>query len=182
MLYVLLEGALRISELMNGLKVHLGQDGILLVFGKGATEREVALSARTVLAIQDYLATRANSSPFLFASGEGKQLTYEGVKSLFHRWKKTAPTAFEEVWPSAHTLRHTSAYHPRISAGISISFSRFATPYRVRSSTQSQLNIWTTAQAPLPQAGWSFNPSLSISHHAFLMRSPPSWVISASRR
>ena len=104
-IYVLLDGALRISELMNALKQHLNGDGILTVYGKGAKEREVALSGRTVAAIQEYFALRDDRSPFLFVTEEGKQLTYEGVKSLFHRWRKTAPTAFQGVRLSAHIRR-----------------------------------------------------------------------------
>ncbi|MFC1935841.1 tyrosine-type recombinase/integrase [Chloroflexota bacterium] len=118
MIYVLIDGALRISELMNALKQHLGADDILRVFGKGAKEREVALSGRTVAIIQEYLALRDDRSPFLFVSEEGRQLTYEGVKSLFHRWKKAAPGVFQGVRLSAHTLRHTSATMRRI-AGMS---------------------------------------------------------------
>ena len=44
-------------------------------------------------------------------------MTYYCVKSLFHRWKKAAPTAFQGVRLSAHTLRHTSATLRRV-AGI----------------------------------------------------------------
>ena len=118
MLYTLLDGALRISELMNALTIHLKQDGLLRVFGKGAKEREVALAPRTVTAIQEYHTLRNDESPFLFVTEDGNQLAYEGVKSLFHRWRDGAPAAFQGVRLSAHTLRHTSATMRRL-AGMS---------------------------------------------------------------
>ena len=103
---------------MNALIAHLGEDGILRVSGKGAKEREVVLAARTVMAIQDFHALRTDISPFLFVTEDGTQLTYHGVKSLFQRWRNAAPTAFQGVRLSAHTLRHTSATMRRM-AGMS---------------------------------------------------------------
>ena len=61
------------------------------MFGKGAKEREVALSPRTLAAVQNYLDLRVDSTPFLFVSEDGNQMTYYGVKSLFHRWRKSDP-------------------------------------------------------------------------------------------
>jgi integrase/recombinase XerD len=118
MLYVLLDGAIRISELMNAMKHHLMEEGILRVYGKGAKERDVALASKTLTAIQDYQDVREDKSPFLFVTEDGEQLAYEGVKSLFQRWRKADPTAFQGVRLSAHTLRHTSATMRRV-AGMS---------------------------------------------------------------
>jgi integrase/recombinase XerD len=118
MLCVLLDGALRISELMNALKVNLQSDGMFQVHGKGAKEREVALAPSTMAAIQTYLSLRQDASPFLMVTENGSQLTYDGVKSLFHRWRQAAPTAFQGVRLSAHTLRHTFATMRRV-AGMS---------------------------------------------------------------
>ena len=118
MLYVLLDGALRISELMNAMKHHLGEEGMLRVYGKGAKEREVALASKTLTTIQDYQDVREDKSPFLFVTEDGEQLAYAGVKSLFQRWHKADPPAFQGVRLSAHTLRHTSATMRRV-AGMS---------------------------------------------------------------
>tara|TARA_B100001013_G_scaffold88460_1_gene48999 strand:+ start:2413 stop:3234 length:822 start_codon:yes stop_codon:yes gene_type:complete len=118
MLYVLLDGALRISELMNAMKHHLGEEGMLRVYGKGAKEREVALASKTLTTIQDYQDVREDKSPFLFVTEDGEQLAYAGVKSLFQRWRKADPPAFQGVRLSAHTLRHTSATMRRV-AGMS---------------------------------------------------------------
>ena len=135
MLLTLLDGALRISELMNALSVHLEDDGILQVFGKGAKEREVVLAASTMTAIQDYHALRDDKSPFLFVTEDGAQLTYHGVKSLFQRWRNAAQTEFQGVRMSAHTLRHTSATMRRMagmSEGDLQTFLGHATPAMTR--------------------------------------------------
>jgi len=113
LLLVLIDGALRISELLTALRHELAVDGILRVLGKGQKEREVALAPRTLEAIGAYLAQRRDSSPFLFATDEGGPLTYHAVKSLFHRWKRAAPGAFQGVRLSPHTLRHTLAESAR---------------------------------------------------------------------
>ena len=120
---------------MNALTVHLKQDGLLRVFGKGAKEREVALASRTVTAIQEYHALRNDESPFLLVTEDGNQLAYEGVKSLFQRWRDAAPTAFQDVRLSAHTLRHTSATMRRMagmSEGDLQTFLGHATPAMTR--------------------------------------------------
>jgi len=135
MIYTLLDGALRISEWMNALKIHLSEDGTLRVYGKGAKEREVALAHPTMEAIHKYLALRQDTAPFLFVSDEGRQMTYTGVKSLFHRWRKSAPTAFQGIRLSAHTLRHTSATMRRVvgmSEGDLQTFLGHATPAMTR--------------------------------------------------
>jgi len=81
----------------------------------GRGEGEVALSPPTIQAINAYLGLREDYAPFLFASQDGRQMTYEGVKSLFRRWQKAAPTTFQGIRLSAHTLRHTSATLRRVS-------------------------------------------------------------------
>ncbi|MFC1935802.1 hypothetical protein ACFLX9_03485 [Chloroflexota bacterium] len=61
MLYILLDGTLRISELLTATRYQLAEDG--------------------------------------------RPLDYEGVKSLFQRWKRPPNGAFQGVRLSAHTLR-----------------------------------------------------------------------------
>ncbi|MCH8869639.1 MAG: site-specific integrase [Chloroflexi bacterium] len=114
MLMVLLDGALRVGELMGARRDLLREDGSLTVVGKGGKEREVALAAETVSQVNDYLDIRTDSSQFLFASKDGKPISYYAIKSLFHRLRKANPEAFSGVRLSAHTLRHTSATLRRI--------------------------------------------------------------------
>ena len=99
-------------------KNDLSIDGSLVVYGKGAKTRQVALSDKTVVAIDDYLMKRSDNAKPLFVSEEGKRLGYEAIKSLFHRWKAAEPEVFKNVRLSAHTLRHTSATLRRL-AGMS---------------------------------------------------------------
>ena len=61
---------------------------------------------------------RQDTSPFLIVTERGEPLDYEGVMSLFQRWKRAANGAFQGVRLSPHTLRHTSATMRRI-AGMS---------------------------------------------------------------
>jgi len=68
LLYVLLDGALRISELLTATRYQLGEDGILRVMGKGGKEREVALSPKTLDAIAAYMALRTDRSPYLLVT------------------------------------------------------------------------------------------------------------------
>lgn len=114
LLYLLLDGALRVSELINLLKTNLNEDGILRLSGKGGKEREVALFPTTIQAIGNYLSLRSDSANHLFVTEDGNRLSCDCIKSLFHRWKKSATLAFQGVRLSAHTLRHTSATLRRI--------------------------------------------------------------------
>ena len=78
----------------------------------------MALEPKTLTTIQDYQDAREDKSPFLFVTEDGEQLAYAGVKSLFQRWHKADPPAFQGVRLSAHTIRHTSATMRRV-AGMS---------------------------------------------------------------
>ena len=118
MLLTLIDGALRAGELISARKDDLSIDGSLVVNGKGAKTRQVALSKATVAAINNYLARRSGGSGHLFVNDSGSKLGYEAIKSLFHRWKKADPHYFNNIRLSAHTLRHTSATMRRL-AGMS---------------------------------------------------------------
>jgi len=106
---LLLDGALRVGELIGAQRNGLGDAGILRVMGKGDKEREVSLSDETLRSIEDYLKHRVDDCQFLFVSGKGGPLSYYAIKSLFHRLRKVSPEVFSGVRLSAHTLRHTSA-------------------------------------------------------------------------
>ena len=118
MLTTLLDGALRIGELLTARKADLSSDGLLVAHGKGAKTRQIALSETTLVAIGDYARQRSDSSDCIFVTNDGSRLSYEGIKSLFHRWKAADPETFKNVRLSAHTLRHTSATFRRL-AGMS---------------------------------------------------------------
>ena len=115
MLLTLIDGALRAGELISARKDDLSIDGSLVVNGKGAKTRQVALSKATVAAINNYLARRSGGSDHLFVNDSGSKLGYEAIKSLFHRWKKADPHYFNNIRLSPHTLRHTSATMRRLS-------------------------------------------------------------------
>ena len=118
MLLILIDGALRVGEMLSARKNDLSIEGSLTVYGKGAKTRQVALSDTTISAIRNYLEMRLDVSGEVFVSEDGSKLGYEAIKSLFHRWKASEPAAFNDVRLSAHTLRHTSATMRRL-AGMS---------------------------------------------------------------
>ena len=118
MLLILIDGALRVGEMLSARKNDLSIEGSLTVYGKGAKTRQVALSESTISAIRDYLEMRLDASDEVFVSEDESKLGYEAIKSLFHRWKAAEPAAFNDVRLSAHTLRHTSATMRRL-AGMS---------------------------------------------------------------
>ena len=101
MLLTLIDGALRAGELISACKDDLSIDGSLVVHGKGAKTRQVALSEGTVAAINNYLASRSGDSDYLFVNDSGSRLGYEAIKSLFHRWKKADPHYFNNIRLSA---------------------------------------------------------------------------------
>jgi len=135
MLYLLLDGALRIGELLNARRADLNAEEMLRVLGKGAKEREAALSDETLGVVRAYLAQRTDASPCLIATERGRQMNYDGVKSLFQRWKSAGGEAFTGVRLSPHTLRHTSATMRRtagMSEGDLQTFLGHATPAMTR--------------------------------------------------
>ena len=87
MLLTLIDGALRAEELISARKDDLATDGTLVVQGKGAKTRQVALSEATVAAIDSYLARRSGGSVYLFQSDGGSGLGYEsqGGPKLLHQ-------------------------------------------------------------------------------------------------
>ena len=62
MLLTLIDGALRVGELLSVSKNDLSSDGLLVVYGKGAKTRQVTLSEKTVISIDDYLMKRSDDA------------------------------------------------------------------------------------------------------------------------
>lgn len=140
--YLLLDGALRIGELLGANRDDLHDDGALRVIGKGAKEREVSLSSESLAAVREYLALRKDKCPRLIVADDGQPITYDGVKDLFHYWKQESNGQFTGVRLSAHTLRHTSATMRRMagmSEGDLQTFLGHATPAMTRHYSQFAL-------------------------------------------
>ena len=107
----LLYGAgLRVSELV-GLDLGDIQEGMLRVRGKGGKEREVPIVGKAQLALQAYLARRAELKPrsaALLLNRRGGRLTTRSVARHLARYAVIAG-ARRHVHP--HALRHSFATH-----------------------------------------------------------------------
>ncbi|MFW2334426.1 tyrosine-type recombinase/integrase [Ilumatobacter sp.] len=108
-LEVLYGSGVRVSELCElGLDQVRLDEGVLIVWGKGAKERRVPLGEPAVDAFRAWLAIRRDvvpdaAGPIVFANERGKQLTPRDVRRILDRRSPT-PT-------HPHALRHTFATH-----------------------------------------------------------------------
>lgn len=108
---MLADAGLRASELL-GLKLedlHLHPRGSWVkVAGKGGKERIVPLGTKSQRALARYIETfrpeQLDGDNRVFLTEEGKPLSYDGLKSWFHRLSKTVGVRLY-----AHLLRHTYA-------------------------------------------------------------------------
>lgn len=94
---------LRTMELKNYDKVNHR----IKVMGKGSKERYVLLNVASTLALDEYLASRCDDSPFVFVSERkpNKQLTESGILAVFRRIKQEHN--LQDF--SCHKIRHTTA-------------------------------------------------------------------------
>ncbi|WP_313637977.1 tyrosine-type recombinase/integrase [Paenibacillus sp.] len=96
-------------------------------------------------------------SDYVFvSSNKNKQMTVEGVKSLFRRLKEAMN--FKNVRLSAHTFRHTFA-HRMLMNGCDIFSLQKMLRHSNLSMTQKYLSIWGTA---LKEQNDKYNPLNSI--------------------
>ncbi|NNE41266.1 MAG: tyrosine recombinase [Marinicaulis sp.] len=112
MLEVLYASGLRVSELVSLSQSNIQRDeNILLVRGKGDKERIVPLTARAVVAIDEYLAVRsAKNAPWLFPSRSAQgHITAARFAQLLKALASKAGISVQKVSP--HKLRHAFATH-----------------------------------------------------------------------
>lgn len=114
-LEVLYGAGLRVSELVTLRTADADLDeGLCLVFGKGAKERMVPMGGAAVGAVRKYLfetrprIERGRGEPTLFLNARGGSLSRMAVWNLV---KKHAKRAALTVKVSPHTLRHSFATH-----------------------------------------------------------------------
>jgi integrase/recombinase XerD len=87
---VLFDSGIRASELIGITQQDIDWErGLVRVFGKGAKERQVPVSARTLRAIRRYLSHRRKAGhdhqPSVFLNNDGDALTYSGLAQLLRR-------------------------------------------------------------------------------------------------
>lgn len=98
----------RVSELTALDRKDIDFDGLrVIVYGKGAKERETYLTAASCMHLKEYLDSRTDNNPALFVGLKAPhgRLTISGVESILRRLGKA--TGIEKVHP--HRLRRTMA-------------------------------------------------------------------------
>ncbi len=101
---------IRVSELCGLTAKDIGDDGIIRVWGKGAKQRRVPMSAAAADAVAEWrrngrpaLVTHESPDDVLFLNRSGRSLTPRDVRRILDR-RAVAPT-------HPHALRHTFATH-----------------------------------------------------------------------
>jgi integrase/recombinase XerC len=103
-LEMLYGSGLRVSEVCTLRPIDLDLDrGRVTVWGKGAKQRTVPLSAPAVEALRRYVALPRPDGPVLFTNRRGQPLTPRDVRRILDR-RSASPT-------HPHALRHTFATH-----------------------------------------------------------------------
>lgn len=98
----------RVSELVALNRQDIDFDGMkLVVYGKGAKEREVYLTAAACMHLREYLNSRTDNNEALFVSLRipHERLTVSGIEEILRRMGKS--TGIEKVHP--HRFRRTMA-------------------------------------------------------------------------
>jgi site-specific recombinase XerD len=106
-LTVLLNSAVRVSELMAMNVSDVAEDGRVKVTGKGSKQRIVSVGASGDEAIEAYLLARSERSGALWKTYEGNRLTADGLRGVFNRAEQSAPDTFADGL-YAHRFRHTA--------------------------------------------------------------------------
>lgn len=118
--FAMLHGGLRISELLN-LSIHDFKEGYLQIReGKGQVARDVPVNTSLTNALEEWLEERSKKAPtseYLVLSQKGGKLTPSGVYKLFD--SIIDKTKIKDLTP--HTLRHTFA-HDLLEKGFSITY------------------------------------------------------------
>lgn len=112
---------LRVSELAN-LKVEevylkKGQKSLFVQNGKGGKDRIVQFSSNLKKMILEYLDYRLSTSPYLFFSKRGNQMTRFGMGQVFKQWAKRSGLPGHY---SIHSLRHTYATNLYKASGYNL--------------------------------------------------------------
>lgn len=107
MLTVLLNSAVRASELLGMNVSDIGAEGRIKVTGKGSKQRVVTLGESGQQAVDAYLDQRGDKLGALWQTFEGQRLTKDGLRSLLVRIESKHPEAFTDGL-YAHRFRHTA--------------------------------------------------------------------------
>ena len=107
MLTVLLNSAVRASELLSMNVNDIGDNGRIMVTGKGSKQRVVTIGESGLSDVNSYLDKRGNRSGALWQTYEGQRLARDGMRSLFVRIETKHPEVFTDGL-YAQRFRHTA--------------------------------------------------------------------------
>jgi len=106
-LTVLLNSAMRASELLAVNVADIGADGRVKVTGKGSKQRVVTIGQTGIEAINAYLDSRGNHDGALWQTFAGDRLTADGLRGLLDRIEAKDSDVFPDGL-YAHRFRHTA--------------------------------------------------------------------------
>jgi len=110
MLETLFASGMRISELINLKKTQLDNSGKIFIEGKGKKQRFIYLTDRATTHINNYLAKRSDSQPYLFIAKRGLNAA-DKTKPISPNYLQMKIKQYRELLginipTSAHSLRH----------------------------------------------------------------------------
>jgi site-specific recombinase XerD len=103
---VLLNSAMRASELLSMNVADFSTDGRITIVGKGGKRRTVALGHSGVEAVESYLQVRESTAKSLWLSRDGNPMTKSALKQSMARVRREVPSIDDGVF--AHRFRHTA--------------------------------------------------------------------------
>ncbi|NQU77286.1 tyrosine-type recombinase/integrase [Candidatus Falkowbacteria bacterium] len=110
MLEMLFSTGMRISELINLKREQINKSGKIFILGKGRKERFVYLTPRAKKVLDEYLALRKDTLPYLFIPLRGRNAKEKDRKIsanyLQYKIKRYREILGINVPTSAHSLRH----------------------------------------------------------------------------
>ena len=104
---VLLNSALRVSELLSMQTSDVSEDGRLSISGKGGKRRTVTIGESGVHAVNTYLDCRDDRTGHLWKTRSGTALTKYGLRQLLYKVRNEARSTFPDGL-YAHRFRHTA--------------------------------------------------------------------------
>lgn len=103
---VLLNSAMRASELLSMKVADFSSDGRITIVGKGGTRRTVALGRSGVDAVERYLELRNGQTTFIWLNLDGSPMTQSALKQSMRRVSRDVPSIDDGVF--THRFRHTA--------------------------------------------------------------------------
>ena len=103
---VLLNSAMRASELLSMKVADFSTDGRITIIGKGGKRRTVALGRSGVQEVERYLEVRMSNAKSLWLTQDGRPMSKGALKQSMAKVRREVPSIDDGVF--AHRFRHTA--------------------------------------------------------------------------